>query len=43
LVEGFDPFAVTARRFTAIRLGIFRENHHCLASRRGTTVALEVV
>jgi hypothetical protein len=33
LVEVFDAFAVPALRFTAIRLGMFRENHLGLAPR----------
>lgn len=43
LVEVFDACAAHALRFTAIRLGMFRKNHLCLAPRSGTTVALEVV
>jgi hypothetical protein len=40
LVEIFDAFTAPARRFTAIRLGMFSENQLCLALRCGTTVAL---
>jgi hypothetical protein len=39
-VEVFDAFAVPALRFTAIRLGLFRENRLCVVPRCGTTVAL---
>jgi hypothetical protein len=33
LVEVFDAFAVPALRFTAIRFGMFRENHLCLGAK----------
>jgi hypothetical protein len=40
LVEAFDAFAVPAPLIHGDKSRIVRENHICVAPRRGTTVAL---